>query len=180
MKIARNSRTQDIGRLFCAALTATFLAAGDPRAEETAPLLGRTIQIEVDQFHMGYLSKGIFTNTLWAEQDDKDKSRYSFYATYPQHALGKGSGCGGHGCNLTKGVLVGSFNAEFVKTLKNGGIYKIKNSKGDMTLLENRLCTWREHGLNSLECSAQTPLRAIDLGRSEVPPLYVFRLSETP
>lgn len=149
-------------------------------ANEEQPVFSHMMILEVDQFYNGNLNKNIFTNTLWAERSNYDKNTYNFYATKPQHALGLGSGCGGHGCNLIKGELAGSLSIKFVKNLGKERLYSVVNATGDLQVINNRLCIWREQGLSTFSCSVQTLLRTNDQRRDEVPPFYTFRFSETP
>jgi hypothetical protein len=136
--------------------------------------------LEVDQFYAGRLNQNIFTNTLWVEQIKNEPDRYLFFATRPQNALGKGSGCGGHGCNLQKSDPVGSFRVKYIKELKREKLFAITDATGDMSLLEDRLCTWQDNGIPVLSCSMQTPLRATDAREGLAPPFYTFRLSGSP
>jgi len=149
-------------------------------ANEEHPVFSHMIILEVDQFYKGNLNKNIFENTLWAERSNSDKNTYEFYSTRPLHALGRGSGCGGHGCNLTKGELAGSLSIKFIKNLGRERLYSVANATGDLKIIENRLCVLREQGLSTFSCSVQTPLRTSDHGRDEVPPFYTFRFSATP
>jgi hypothetical protein len=149
-------------------------------AETNDPFLGRMTILEVDQFNGETLIPNIFTNTLWVEQPQNEPGKYLLFATRPLNALGKGSGCGGHGCNLQRGEHVGSFRIKYIRDLEKGRLYAIKDAEGDMSMLEDRLCTWQDSGTGVLTCSAQTPLRATD-GRNGLSiPLYTFRLSNTP
>ena len=180
MATTKRGKNKRIRLCLGAAMTSLLVSASNAKAEEATALIANTVILTVDQFYLGEVRENMFTNTLWVEQDEKDKARYNLYVMYPQHSLGKGSGCGHHGCNLTKGVPVGSFKAEFVKALKNERLYTIRNTQGDMTLLENRLCTWRQFGMSSLTCSVQTPLEERDQGTNQIPPLYTFTFSEAP
>ena len=149
-------------------------------ANEGQPVFSRMMILEVDQFYKGNLNKRVFTNTLWAERSNNDKNTYNFYTTHPQHALGLGSGCGGHGCNLIKGELAGSMSIKFVKNLGKERLYSVVNATGDLKVINNRLCIWREQGLSTFRCSVQIALRNTDQRSGEVPPFYSFTFSETP
>lgn len=154
--------------------------SGNSKPQTSAPLLDRMTILEVDQFYAEQLNPKIFTNTLWVEQTKNEPDKYEFFATRPQHALGKGSGCGGHGCNLQKGERVGAFKVKHIKNLKSEKLFTIKQAEGDMSMLEDRLCTWAENGAPIFTCSMQTPLRATDERKDATPPLYTFRLTGAP
>jgi len=149
-------------------------------ANEEQPVFSHMMILEVDQFYKGNLNKRVFTNTLWAERSSNDKNTYNFYSTHPQHALGLGSGCGGHGCNLIKGELAGSLSIKFVKDLGKERLYSVANATGDLKVIDNRLCIRREQGLSTFSCSVQIALRDTDQRSGEAPPLYSFTFSETP
>ncbi|MBE9009140.1 hypothetical protein IQ250_02850 [Pseudanabaenaceae cyanobacterium LEGE 13415] len=106
-----------------------FVSFGWLRAEDGGEIYSSAVYVEVKQ------------NTL------------NIYNTYKLDPFGKNARCGGLGCDLGKGQVVGTLNFE-----PQGSQFIVRNASGQASFLKGARCRVAEGYVKVLECtSTQNP-----------------------
>ena len=102
-----------------------------------------------------------FTSFQWLRAEDRGKLHSSvvytevkqntlkIYNTYQRDPMGKNARCGGLGCDLNKGQLVGTLNFE-----SRGGTFTVRSASGNTAYLKGARCRLTQNFMQTLECTS--------------------------
>jgi len=164
------------------AIFGTLISVASIQAGYTTPVY----RIESD-LAKAWVDGSGFATFSWIRGEDKgtlyqsaiylelNRNKLSIYNTYNRAPLGMYTRCGGLGCDLGKGSLVGTLNFK-----KQQDTFIVESATGQSSFLKGAQCTLDESRLlvsAILECRTnKTPLPLPPIGtpRNDMPSIFIF------